>query len=580
MAQTLNSLPVGAKVKFGKYSVNGEAAESIIWLVVAKNHSSSPAYPSNSVTLLTESVIDLRCIDAKEPNSNNATRVTKGNNNYGLSNIDQWLNKDSAGGEWYNLAHNTDQAPGDASVLTGGTTYAERPGFLNAFTLGEKNAILNTTIRVARPDADRTGADTSAYEDISRKVFFASAAEVGISTDVIAEGAKWSYFTNNKLVAKLTSQAYINSLSTNLPSPMPSSWGWWLRTPLPRYANQTYYITKTGENTIGDACMGNVGIRPALNLLSSIEISDTTDNDGCYIIKPNLAPDAPSVINVPTVYGGKSHSISWRSVTDPDGDAVTYQLECSINGDPYTQIYSGTALSYAHLVPFGTSTVSYRVKATDTSGESSAYKTSATLTVVNNNAPVISGSDTNLGVKSEGFTGTYTVTDANNNTVTVTESIDGVRIRSLVATLGQTITYGVTETTWLALPNGSHTLTISATDGIDTAVRTIVFTKLVDGFTIQNSTPWVSSTMPGRIMLVITRNIPSTATFKVEVCNNGYDASPTWEDATDAVMSGLVHVFSNKSKTASNWGVLVRVTVERNGAIGACYVSAIGGNFE
>ena len=44
MAQALSNLPIGAKVKFGKYSVNGEAAQSIIWLVVAKNHSSTPAY--------------------------------------------------------------------------------------------------------------------------------------------------------------------------------------------------------------------------------------------------------------------------------------------------------------------------------------------------------------------------------------------------------------------------------------------------------------------------------------------------------------------------------------------------------
>jgi hypothetical protein len=86
-------------------------------------------------------------------------------------------------------------------------------------------------------------------------------------------------------------------------------------------------------------------------------------------------------------------------------------------------------------------------------------------------------------------------------------------------------------------------------------------------------------------MLVVTRNIPSAATFKVEVCNNGFDASPIWEDATDAVQSGLVHVFANtKCDTMQNglqkWGVLVRVTVARNGATGACYVSAIGGNFE
>ena len=81
-----------------------------------------------------------------------------------------------------------------------------------------------------------------------------------------------------------------------------------------------------------------------------------------------------------------------------------------------------------------------------------------------------------------GFTGTYTITDANSDAVTVTESIDGVQIRSLVATLGQAITYGVTENNWLALPNGSHTLTIRATDGIDSAVRTYTFTKLVGEF--------------------------------------------------------------------------------------------------
>jgi hypothetical protein len=291
-------------------------------------------------------------------------------------------------------------------------------------------------------------------------------------------------------------------------------------------------------------------------------------------------PTPPATINVPTIHGGKSNAISWGKSTDYDGDALTYVLECSVNGGAYEQIYSGASTTYAHLVPFGTTSVAYRVKATDPLGDSSAYTTSATKTVVNNNAPVISGTDANLGIKSEGFTGTYTITDANSDAVTVTESIDGVQIRSLVAILGQAITYGVTENTWLALPNGSHTLTIRATDGIDSAVRTYTFTKLVESFTIRNSAPWVSSTMPSRIMLVITRNIPSTATFKVEVCNNGYDASPTWEDCTDAVKSGLVHVFANTTKTATNWGVVIRVTVERNGATGACYVSAIGGNFE
>jgi hypothetical protein len=304
------------------------------------------------------------------------------------------------------------------------------------------------------------------------------------------------------------------------------------------------------------------------------------DGEGCYTIVWNSAPYQPASLPVPTVYGGKSNAISWSSAFDPDGDALIYQLECSIDNGNYTVIYNGSSTAYAHLVPFGTSTITYRVKAIDPSGESSAYTTSATINVVNNKPPVISGADTNLGVKSSGFSGTYTIEDADSNVFTVTEAIDGVQIRSLVARTGEEIVYGIVDDTWLALPNGSHTLTIKVTDGIDTAVRTIVFTKLVEKLKIENKEPWVSTTMPTRIMLVVTRNIPSLATFKVEVCNNGYDASPTWEDATDAVKSGLVHVMTNTRKTAANWGVRVRVTVERNGATGACYVSAIGGNFE
>lgn len=577
MAQLLSNLPIGSKIKFGKYSVNGEAAEPIIWLVVAKNHSSTPAYPTNSVTLLTEKIIDLRCVDAKEPNSSNGSRITSGNNNYGLSNIDQWLNKDSAGGAWYVAQHSADQAPTDASVLVGETAYAARPGFLNAFTSAEKNAILNTTVRVVKASVDGAG-----YEDIARKVFLPSVTEVGVTNqNSIAEGTKWSYFNGRSSEAPLTPQAYNNTPSTTKPASIEDKWYWWLRTPSVSSSYITNIIQPSGSQTGNSAYLGHNGVRPALNLSSTITTSDTTDSDGCYTLSPNAAPSSPTSIAVPsTICGGKSNVISWASATDPEGDALTYQLECAIDGGTYTQIYSGASTTYAHLVPFGTTTVAYRVKATDSPGKSSPYTVASAVTVINNNAPVISGTDSNLGVMSSGFIGTYTITDANSDAVTVTEAIDGVQIRSLVATLGEEIIYAVNDNTWLALSNGSHTLTIRATDGIDTSVRTYTFTKLVEAFTIQNATPWAASDMPTRIMLVVTRNIPSAATFKVEVCNNGNDASPTWEDATDAVKSGLVHVFTNTTKTATNWGVLVRITVNRNGATGACYVSAIGGNFE
>ena len=578
MAQLLSNLPIGARIKFGKYSVNGEAAQPIVWLVVAKNHVSIPAYPSNSVTLLADGIIDYRAYDAAETNNSDSNRKNYGNNRYSVSNIDQWLNKDSAGGAWYSAQHPADQAPSSPDHVDNNSQYASRPGFLNAFTASEKNVIQTTTIRVAKPSVDGAG-----YEDISRKVFLPSTTEVGFADENdIAEGALWAYFVGRSKIAKITSQVYNYTVVDHKPSAVGSQWDWWLRTPEYSQSYRVREVNADGVFTRVQAKTGFVGIRPSLNLSSTLMISDTTDADGCYTIIPNSAPSSPASIAVPpTIHGGKSNSISWESANDADGDSITYSLECSINGGSYAEIYRGASATYAHLVPFGTSTVAYRVKATDPSGESSAYKTSATITVINNYAPVISGLDTNLGVKSSGFTFTYTVTDANSDAVTVTESIDGVQIRALVATLGQDITYDVSGNTWLTLPNGSHTLTITATDGVDTSVRTYTFTKLVDKFTIENTLAWSTTTMPTRIMLVVTKNIPSGATYKVEVCNNGNDVSPTWEDCTVAVESGLVWQFVNKNKGVGlSWGVRVRVTVERNGAGGACYVSAIGGNFE
>lgn len=571
MAQNLSNLPVGAKVKFGKYTVGG-ITHPITWLIVAKNHSSTPSYPSNSVTLLSEKIIDCLAVDALEPSNSDRDAKSGGNANYPYSNIDQWLNKDNLAGAWYVAAHSYDQAPTNEYVLDG-RGYANRSAFLNEFSSLEKNVMLSTTISVTEPL-------TYATLNITRKVFLPSMTEVG-GTSTPAEGAVWEYFSNagdSFRRAYMSSQLFADTTLPYRPSIISASQPWGLRGP-DSGGNITQRVMEDGRLD-RDFTYKSVGIRPATCVLATSKVTDTTDGDGCYTFVWNSAPPKPTTITTPTIYGGKSNSISWSKVTDPDGDAVTYQLECSVDGGSYTQIYSGTALSYNHLVTFGASNVTYRVKATDSQGASSEYTSSTKRDVINNYAPVISGTDANLGVKSAGFTGTYTIQDTNNNGVTVTEAIDGVQIRSLVATLGATITYGITNNTWLALANGSHTLTIRATDGIDTAVRTYTFTKLVNTLKIQNSTPWDSSTMPSRIMLVITRNLPSTSTFKVEVANNGYDASPTWEDCTDKVRSGLVHVFANTTKTAGKWGVLFRVTVDRNGATGACYISAIGGNFE
>lgn len=579
MAQLLSNLPVGAKVKFGRYQVASEAAQEIIWKIAAKNHS---GYPTNAITLITEKIIDLRASDAKEPSNSDFGRNNYGNNRYSMSNLDQWLNKDSVAGAWYVAAHGADAPPNTSDSVYGyNTQYSAKAGFLNLFTAAEKAAILNTTIRVVKASIDGGG-----YEDITRKVFLPSTTEVGLANGSdIAEGSKWALFTDNaSRISYLTQQAFSNTPSTNKPSAVGNVWPWWLRTPSASTSSIVSIVNSDGVLYSGHyAAKGECGVRPALNLSSSISVSDTTDADGCYTIIWNTPPTPPTTLNVPTdIYGGKTAVISWNAGSDVDGNLAGYELERSVNGGAYSQIYKGAALTYTDMITYGWNTVQYRVRSYDRSDAYSSYLTGALKTVINNRVPVISGSDGNLGVKTADFVQTYTVTDPDEGaTVTVVEKIDGVVHRTYPVVLGATNTFDITGVTWLKLLNGSHTLTIAATDNFgDVATRTYTFTKNMTSFSIESSIPFEASVMPTRIALSVSRSIPGGSTFKVLVCNNANDASPTWEDATSAVVGNLVHVFTNTTKTAATWAVGIKVNVERGTGSGACYVSGIGGNFE
>lgn len=68
-------------------------------------------------------------------------------------------------------------------------------------------------------------------------------------------------------------------------------------------------------------------------------------------------------------------------------------------------------------------------------------------------------------------------------------------------------------------------------------------------------------------------------TLQVWICNNGNDASPTWEDITQKVRAGQKHYFTNKTKTAAAWGVKVKSKLLRGSATETCYIQSIGGNF-
>lgn len=276
MSQALSNLAIGSKVKFGSYSVNGETAQPIVWTIVAKNHT---GYPDNSVTLFTSEIIDLRRFDAKEPNSSDSNRQQYGNNYYSVSNIDQWLNKDSAAGEWYVAAHSTDSAPTGADGEGNNDNFASKAGFLNTFSSLEKDAILFTTVRSAKPSVDG-----GSYEDIERKVFLPSTTETHnmASSDQIKEGSYWNYADTDLFAGRLTEQCYNNTVSSKKPDTQTDLWFWWFRTPV---QSDSYRVMdkEPGGLSFSEAdCIGFGGIRPVVNLSNTLKVSDTADSDGCY----------------------------------------------------------------------------------------------------------------------------------------------------------------------------------------------------------------------------------------------------------------------------------------------------------
>ena len=215
MAQLLSNLPIGAKIKFGSHQINTETTMPIVWIVVDKNHA---GYPANSVTLITEKIIDLRAYDAKEPTWTDTEETKQGYINYKVSNINQWLNSEGAANEWYTNQHESDRAPLSSLVLYG-TEYQTRPGFLYNFTATEKQALLPTTL------VNQHGGGVSTT--LVAKIFLPSTMEtMGVEPYKADGSTKLSYFNTYAASAFPTQQVITNTLADSDRKPTSTSAYW------------------------------------------------------------------------------------------------------------------------------------------------------------------------------------------------------------------------------------------------------------------------------------------------------------------------------------------------------------------
>lgn len=203
-------------------------------------------------------------------------------------------------------------------------------------------------------------------------------------------------------------------------------------------------------------------------------------------------------------------------------------------------------------------------------------------TVSTNTAPAINASSTNLGKQNAPFNFAYTVTDADGDTLTVTEKLDGktTATRTGIAS-GTALTFGRGSTAdgFRRILNGSHTIQITASDGKESTSLSATFTKSVTSATVTLTTPLAVDGDITVAVLQVTGSIPDDATFKVEVTNNANDPSPAWQDATVEVKKGVNIVFTN-SEATNGAAFNFRVSVSRGASGTGGYIEAISGAFQ
>ena len=539
--------------------------------------------------------------------------------------------------------------------------------FLNLFESNIKNAIKQVKLPYRKGSGTSTTV-TSGSNGLSAKIFLLSATETSFSFSSMpsGEGAELAYFkgcADNSSDSKRV--AYLNGSATV----------WWLRSPRCGGFNYALFVYSVGDWG-GSSCSYSYGIRPALILPSTLLVSD----DGT--VSTNTAPSTPGSISVPSsIMGGTNISISWAKSSDAESNLAGYKVERSTNGgSSWSQIYQGTATSTTNNVAFGTTSVMYRVKAYDTEGLESGWRTSSQVTVVNNNAPsappsiavpndvkggstlviswtaasdsdgnlsgyilerstdggsaytqvykgnaltytdtitkgwstvmyrvkaydsynaqsgyttstkrtvdnnttptITTSSAANLGTKSSGFTISYSVDDKDaGDTLTVTEKLDGTTKRTYTATRKTTNSFAVTGEYFQKITNGSHTMTVTVTDGKATVTKTFTFTKAVTAASITLAKPMEADAQITLCAITVGGLIPADAVFKVEVTNNGKDSSPVWEDATTEARNGRNHLFTNQT-AANGFAFNFRVTAERGASGESGYIASIQGGFQ
>ena len=305
-----------------------------------------------------------------------------------------------------------------------------------------------------------------------------------------------------------------------------------------------------------------------------------------FVSKGNDTIDPASVTYPASPNGGELVDITIAPSTGIKfGGTVKYKVEYQLDGGSWqTAVESTTSTTVSVLIPKGTNTFAARATASDDTGfTSTTAVTGATVNVVNNAAPVINCGTSSLGEIAEPFSVTYSVSDEDADTMTITEKIDGTTIRSYSAPSGSSgeQTFNPSALQWLITLNGSHTATITADDGKGgVTTHSISFTRAVYTMSVTLEEPMETDDAITKCVVNIVRNLPADAEWSLLVTNNAFDPDPVWEDITQYVKNGWSCVFENQTVTSGRYVFNFKLTCTRGASGQGGSVDTISGGFE
>lgn len=295
---------------------------------------------------------------------------------------------------------------------------------------------------------------------------------------------------------------------------------------------------------------------------------------------------APTISGYDTNLGEKRSAFSVKyTIHDDDNDSVTVveKLNGSIrrtlsNVQKDVEISLNISESDIKSLKVGDRNT-IEIAATDSRGATAFRRYYFTR---NNLAPTISGNDKHIGVIKDKFEYVFSISDVEKDTIYYSTYIDNKLLSKQVKAVdGKKYATVIEGMDMIKLEPGKHTFKIVAVDSQGSkSERIITFSRDVQTLIMMLKEPFATDVQSKKVLVAPGWDVAKGAEHRVEVCNNGFDTNPTWEDATAMVDLDKAYVFQNNRKTAEKWGVNIRLMIERKAAKTNSYITGIGGAFE